>query len=334
MNDRLNLSPRKLRRSILRSVSRSFYVSIRLLPRRLREPVGLGYLLARATDTLADTVEVPAALRKEHLRALASAIQENVPVEPIIQAFAPLQKNEAERTLIESLPQCLESLEQSNAADRGDIRAVLAKITQAQAMDMEHFSETGQPRALGRTADLREYIYLIAGCVGEFWSHLCFRYVANFTDKSENEMLELGKQYGNGLQLVNILRDAHVDLSQGRCYFPGEELQVVGMSPSEILQNPERFEPIYRRWLDEAEGGLKAGMKYVRAINHFRVRGATALPALIGARTIALLRTAGRTALEQRITVPRKEVRAMIATVAITLAGRQTLDEMFRRALR
>jgi hypothetical protein len=46
------------------------------------------------------------------------------------------------------------------------------------------------------------------------------------------------------------------------------------------------------------------------------------------------LRTAGRTALEQRIKVPRKEVRAMIATVAITLAGRQTLDEMFRRALR
>jgi farnesyl-diphosphate farnesyltransferase len=331
--NRQSVSPRKLRRSILRSVSRSFYISIRLLPRRLRDPVGLGYLLARATDTLADTMEVSAALRKETLKALASAIQENGSVEQIIQSFAPLQKNEAERMLIESLPQCLESLEQSNAADRGDIRVVLAKITQAQEMDIDHFSEIEQPRALARTADLREYTYLIAGCVGEFWTHLCFRYVANFTDKLEDEMLELGKQYGNGLQLVNILRDAHVDLSKGRCYFPEEELQAVGLLPSEILQNPERFEPIYRRWLDDAEEGLEAGMKYVRAINHFRVRGATALPALIGARTIALLRAAGRTVLEQKIKVPRKEVRAMIGSVALTLAGRQALDEMFRRAL-
>jgi farnesyl-diphosphate farnesyltransferase len=329
--NRQSVSARELRGSILRSVSRSFYVSIRLLPRRLREPVGLGYLLARAADTLADTTEIPAALRKETLGTLASAIQGKASPDRIVQSFAPLQKNEAERTLIESLPHCLEGLDRLNAADRGDIRVVLAKITQAQAMDIERFSEIGQLRALATTANLRDYTYLIAGCVGEFWTHLCFRYIANFADKSENEMLELGKQYGNGLQLVNILRDAHADLREGRCYFPQEELQAVGLSPSEILLDPKGFEPIYRRWLDEAERGLDSGMKYVRAINHFRVRGATALPALIGARTIALLREAGRTALEQKIKVPRKEVRAMIASVAITLAKRDTLDEMFRR---
>jgi farnesyl-diphosphate farnesyltransferase len=319
---------------VLRDVSRSFYVSIRLLPRRLREPVGLAYLLARATDTLADTREIPATLRKQTLGTLASTIQGNAPPDQVIDvqnSFAPLQKNEAERTLIEILPECLRWLDLLNAADRGDIREVLAKITRGQTLDIDRFGDSTQTNALGTTADLQEYTYLVAGCVGEFWTRLCFRYIDNFARELENEMLELGKQYGNGLQLVNILRDANSDLRSGRCYFPEEELKTIGLSPSEIVQEPERVEPVYRKWLDEAERGLKSGMEYVRKIRHFRVRGATALPALIGIRTLSMLRAAGATALQQKIKVPRKEVRTMIASVAITLAARKQLDEMFRR---
>src|SRR5216117_3031821 len=40
---------------LLRQVSRSFYLSLAILPRPLREPIGLAYLLARAADTVADT---------------------------------------------------------------------------------------------------------------------------------------------------------------------------------------------------------------------------------------------------------------------------------------
>src|SRR5207244_13128783 len=64
-----------LRGSILASVSRSFYLSIRLLPKKLRDPVSLGYLLARASDTIADTTELPIELRTEKLSLLARGIQ-------------------------------------------------------------------------------------------------------------------------------------------------------------------------------------------------------------------------------------------------------------------
>lgn len=313
--------------SILRDVSRSFYVSIRLLPRRLREPVKLAYLLARATDTLADTVNVPAAVRAEALRNLASAIQDSDSEKIVVdlrQSFAPLQTNEAERKLIEALPECFQLLQSMNAADRGNIRELLEKIARGQMLDVER-------PVLATTADLQEYTYLVAGCVGEFWTHLCFRYIDNFAEEPEDRMLELGKQYGSGLQLVNILRDAYVDLPNGRCYFPTEELKGVGLTPGRIV--PERFGPIYSKWLDEAQRGLEAGMEYVRAINHFRVRGATVLPALIGARTLSMLRIAGATALREKIKVPRKEVRGMIGSVVLTLAKRKQLDEMFRRFL-
>jgi farnesyl-diphosphate farnesyltransferase len=242
-----------------------------------------------------------------------------------------LQTNEAERVLIEVLPQCFHLLELMNAADRGSIRELLGHITRGQMLDVERFANASHVAALATPADLREYTYLVAGCVGEFWTHLCFRYVSDFAERAETEMLELGQHYGRGLQLINILRDGHVDLANGRCYFPEEELKAVEMSPRDILQNPQRFEPIYRKWLEEAQRGLEAGMEYVRATNHFRVRAATVLPALIGARTLSILRAAGGDALKQAIKVPRKEVRAMIGTVALTLAKRAHLDELFRR---
>ena len=43
-----------LQAGILRSVSRAFYLSIRVLPADLREPIGLAYLLARIADTIVD----------------------------------------------------------------------------------------------------------------------------------------------------------------------------------------------------------------------------------------------------------------------------------------
>jgi len=60
---------------LLASVSRSFYLSIRLLPRKLRAPIGLAYLLARASDTIADSPDVPVATRLQHLASFARMIR-------------------------------------------------------------------------------------------------------------------------------------------------------------------------------------------------------------------------------------------------------------------
>ena len=296
--------------ALLRSVSRSFYISVRLLPRRLREPVGLAYLLARATDTLADTVDVPAPIRRQQLQVLSGAIQQGEKPGQIAElqsSFAPRQGNEAERNLITLLPECLHQLGQLASEDASDIRVVLARITQAQMLDIERFADPAELRALASAAELEEYAYLIAGCVGEFWTDLGARHVSGFADRSHSEMRELGRRYGVGLQLINILRDTYGDLRAGRCYFPKDELAAVSLAPQDILGRPAVFKSIFDKWLNAAEEGLKAGMQYVEAIGNRRVRAATALPALIGARTIALLRVAGARALQERVKVPRKE---------------------------
>src|SRR5207244_733860 len=98
------------------------------------------------------------------------------------------------------------------------------------------------------------------------------------------------------------------------------------------LSEPERFQPIYRTWLEKAKAGLECGMQYSREIQNRRVRAATVLPALIGARTLALLDEAGAGTLERKLKVPRTEVRAMTLFLAVTFASRKTIDAMFDRA--
>ena len=64
---------RELGGQLLAAVSRSFYLTLKALPKELREPISLAYLLARTADTIADTASVSAEVRLdclEHYRAL------------------------------------------------------------------------------------------------------------------------------------------------------------------------------------------------------------------------------------------------------------------------
>src|SRR6266436_5302713 len=289
------VSPPDLRGSILASVSRSFYLSIRLLPKKLRDPVSLGYLLARASDTIADTTELPIELRTEKLRLLARGIQGETLGDAIVDlsaALAPLQKNKAERALIKSLQPCLDWLEQSDVLDREEVRTVLELINRGQILDLERFRDPKRIVALETSAELDEYTYLVAGSAGEFWTRLCFRHLRKFATRSEDEMLAMG--------------------------------------PSQILREPERFQPIYRKWREKAERGIEAGLQYARAIRNRRVRTATVLPALIGARTLALLRDAAATVLRRHIKVPRREVRAIVASLVLGFGARSHIESLYR----
>jgi farnesyl-diphosphate farnesyltransferase len=337
MSEPSHLPVRALQTTILRSVSRSFYLSIRLLPPQLREPIALAYLLARTTDTVADTSGIPGSVRIETLKILSDGIQGKALREVVIHhvaSFVPLQNKPAEQRLLDSLPDTLRWLEQTDEGNRGDIRAVLGKIAHGQMLDLHRFHDPAEVTALKTTDDLDEYTYLVAGCVGEFWTQLCFRHLRDFASFSHNEMLALGRRYGMGLQLINVLRDSGSDLRTGRCYFPEEELGAAGLTASQILSEQDRFQPIYKRWLDKAEEHLACGMQYSRAIRNGRVRAATVLPALIGARTLALLRRAGASALDKTIKVSRHEVRAMIVSLAVTFGSRAKIDAIFERAKR
>src|SRR5438034_3469826 len=67
--------------SLLKQVSRSFYLTLRFLPGSIRPQIGVAYLLARATDTIADTAIVPLPARLEALEVLRGKIVSSPPPE-------------------------------------------------------------------------------------------------------------------------------------------------------------------------------------------------------------------------------------------------------------
>ena len=331
----MRATTKQLRGVLLRSVSRSFYLSIRFLPAKLRDPIALAYLLARATDTIADTAELEPAERMSHLETLADLIQgqgdRNVARTLIVVVFAPLQKNTAERTLIEQLPNCLQWLDLMATEDRADIREVLAKINEGQILDVEQFGSSATVTALKTAADLDRYTYLVAGCVGEFWTAICSRHLPEFSKQSGQYMKTLAVEYGKGLQLINVLRDIGADLQAGRCYLPADELHSLGITPADLRQKAALAQPVFEQWRQRAETGISAGVDYACAIQPWRVRLATVLPALIGARTLALLRDAGSEAIAQRVKVPRAEVHRILFACTTRLASPGAIQQLFAR---
>jgi farnesyl-diphosphate farnesyltransferase len=59
---------------LLKATSRSFYLTLRVLPAAVRPQIGLAYLLARTTDTIADTELVPLEQRLDALKRLRERI--------------------------------------------------------------------------------------------------------------------------------------------------------------------------------------------------------------------------------------------------------------------
>ena len=292
---------------LLASVSRSFYLTMKALPRRIRGPIGLGYLLARAADTIADSVEAPVDVRLRQLESLRIMIETGANRERLNLLKKEIQpRNDSERELIERMDEALDWLKQMSALDRTDIVQVLQKITRGQELDLLRFGNGYGVVALQTSAELDEYTYLVAGCVGEFWTNLCYRHLKYFTKLNKTDLSMLGVNFGKGLQLVNILRDLPADLKAGRCYLPLAEF---GLDLDGVNQMPLLGRAIFESWLTQAETHLDSAYRYIRALSNWRLRYACILPWVLGVQTLILLREKPPLENPGRIKVSRNEVR-------------------------
>ncbi len=308
---------------LLTSVSRSFSLTIRLLPEPLREPITLGYLIARAQDTVADTPALPAGSRLEHLRALLDMVKYGPDPEilrPLGRDLISKQEHDGERDLLEQLDRCLAWLEAQPADDRWELRRTLARIGRAQELDLLRFGDAAPdaPKSLATAAELDEYTYLIAGCVGELWTQLCQRHLeAGWSKLGEDEMLALGKRFGQGLQTVNILRDLPEDLANGRCYIPAALLAQHGLEPADLRKEPARARPLLDALRHQAVEHLDAAWDYVQALTPRKLRYACALPVLIGLETLGLLAKTSPLESSERLKVSRGSIANLMTSAKV-----------------
>jgi len=282
--------------AILSRVGRSFALSLAVPPRSLRQPLAVAYLLARAADSIADTRLLPAAARLGALdRFLAAVAGEPGAAAALAGAATGGDQHPAEQALLARLPECLALLAAQPAEDRGRIARLLATLVCGMRADLRRFPGD-RLAALPTRADLETYTYFAAGCVGEFWTEMIMAHRPALRGWGAGRMRELGRRFGQGLQLTNVLRDLPQDLRLGRCYLPAEDLARLRLTPGDLLApgGIERLRPLLLSLLGEAAALHAEGWTYLRALPHseVRLRLACAWPLLIGLRTLERIRWA------------------------------------------
>jgi len=328
---------------LLRRVSRSFYVTLRVLPRAIRPQLSIAYLLARATDTVADTDAIAVDKRQQALSDLRRSIQaictRQKPCVPDLELFLQTDRSEfsakedAERALLENIEPLFCALFKFSEADREKIRTVLETITCGQQEDIRRFGMASEGlNALATDEELDIYTYEVAGCVGEFWTQLCLAHVFQRAVPDEKRLMSDAVRFGKGLQLVNILRDIPEDLRQGRCYIPEQSLSKFGLTPGDLSNQDAmpRFQPLYDGYLDLAEEHLRAGWRYVTSLPFrcVRIRLACAWPVLIGVETLRRLRR-GNILGDPRVKITRREIRRIIVKSVFLYPFGKTWNRLF-----
>ncbi|KIG10640.1 phytoene/squalene synthase family protein [Caballeronia concitans] len=295
----MNSSPRAfLLGPLLKSVSRSFYLTLRILPPAMRDPIGLAYLLARAADTIADTSLIPPGRRLNLLLALRAQVNgepDDGALGRIAGEVAGQQAQPDERVLLESLGPALSILSELSAADRAAVREIVTTLSTGMEFDLRTFPDetSGDIAALARFDELDRYTYLVAGCVGEFWTKMTYAHMPGTLAAAPDAMLALGVRFGQALQMTNVLRDCARDLRIGRCYLPADMLARHGLAPRDLLaaDASSRARPVLAELLRATLPLFQDALDYTLAIpsGAVRLRLACLWPIMIGLDTLVLL---------------------------------------------
>jgi farnesyl-diphosphate farnesyltransferase len=300
-----------------------------VLPSDVRDQVGLSYLFARAVDTIADTDLIDRSQRLLYLKQFrhqfaADAIHWEE-VRSIQTALLPHQTQSSERILLTRLEDCFLLYQECTAEDRELIRHLMATLPNGMEMDLMKFpGDSAATLTAFQTMDeMGQYIYYVAGCVGEFWTQMMCAHKPSLSHWNVAYMSAIGIRFGKGLQLTNILKDLPRDLRRGRCYVPIALLKESGLDPADLLkkENVTRYRPALSKLLKIAVEHLDQGWAYTMSIPRWetRLRLSCMWPILLAGETLK------RVALSPdvldptvNIKVPRSRVYQVMALTSLT----------------
>lgn len=300
-----------------------------MLPADVRDQVGLSYLFARAADTIADTDLIDRNQRLLYLKqfrhqfAVDSVHWEEI--RSIQTALLPHQTHSSERILLTRLEDCFRLYQECTADDRKRIRELMATLPNGMEMDLTKFpgDSAAKLTALQTMDEMDQYIYYVAGCVGEFWTKMMCAHKPSLSHWDVVHMSKVGIRFGKGLQLTNILKDLPRDLQRGRCYVPLTLLKETGLAPADLLDkgNVERYRPLLSKLLKLAVDHLDQGWAYTMQIPRWetRLRLSCMWPILLAGETLK------RVAISPdvldpavNIKVPRSRVYQIMALTIVT----------------
>jgi farnesyl-diphosphate farnesyltransferase len=284
---------------ILKNVSRSFYLSLRVLPGSVRKQVSLAYLFCRAADTIADTPIFPHCRRLQILQAFRKQFLLDTPsfddLDQLRAALLPQRTRQEECRLLYHLPDCFHVLGGLAAVDQQLIRELVLTLTHGMEMDLKYFpgGTASSVQAFPDLATLDLYTYYVAGVVGEFWTKIHRAHMQTWQPQEFQTLCALGARFGQGLQMTNILKDLGKDVSIGRCYLPREQLEHLEITMEELTQPStlQRLQPLIAQLTWHTLEHLDQACQYVLQLPRkaWRLRLSCMWPLLFAVQTLEVM---------------------------------------------
>ena len=238
-------------RSLLGRTSRTFDLSIPLLSEPHADHLTLAYLLYRLADTLEDAEGKP---RRERLAALAQFRGVLKILDPVAairvtttwRRWKP-SKHAGYVELIDAFPAMIDAVLDLNRSTRRIIVTHLQRTVSGMEFFVGQSEDDGSFRLRSRDS-LQKYCYVVAGIVGEMITELFISGHSHLQAVAKT-LRQHAAAFGEGLQLVNILKDAQQDARWGRRYLPSCSTR------SEIIHLAQQDLVKADRWIAALETG-------------------------------------------------------------------------------
>ncbi len=319
---------------ILPGVSRTFALTIPVLPEGLATVVTNAYLLCRLADTIEDDIGLDNDQKSIFHKRFVAIVEGTEEAEPFAAALAPLLSERVlpdERDLVENAAAVIRITHGFDAAQRD----ALTRCVRVMCRGMPEFQRNKSLKGLADLDEMSTYCYYVAGVVGEMLTELFCRHCAEIEPQRER-LMHLAVSFGQGLQMTNILKDVWDDRHAGACWLP----RAVFPDKSFSLERLEELHltPAFRSGLDTligvAHAHLRNALEYTCMIPK---REAGIRKFCLWALGLAVLtlrkihRNPGYRA-GNEVKVSRRTVKATIFTTNLTLMSNRALRLVFERA--
>jgi farnesyl-diphosphate farnesyltransferase len=321
---------------MLPKVSRTFAPTIQKLPRALVLQLTVAYLLCRIADTIEDSEILTIKQKQNLLEQYADIlVRENAANE--LKAFmshiSALPQEGADEELLHNVPLILAVYNTFPKKVRSGISTWVAEMVSGMRKYVQSKYSSSQ-NFLKTLDELDDYIYYVAGTVGNLVTTLFSLYSHHITSNIAQQLKKHAESFGKGLQMVNIIRDMPNDWKGNRSYMPNELLKKYDLTRQTIFdrQNIQRSKKMIEELIEMALSYLDASLQYIVAIPKAErnMRLSCMLPVFWALQTLRSIKKNINTFLEkEKIKISRTIIREELCLAYVTVFSNRLIQRRF-----
>lgn len=330
-----NADPLTYQSEALPGVSRTFALTIPQLPESLRHAVGNNYLLCRIADTIEDEPTLSVEEKGIYLDRFVGVVEGRSSARSFAQDLHPRLSEgtiEAERNLVANA----DTVVGITHGLRPGQRVAIERCIRIMAPGMAEFQSELTVRGLRDMRHLDRYCYHVAGVVGETITELLCDYSPVIRGR-QDQLLSLSRSFGQGLQMVNILKDFWEDRERGACWLPRDVFADAGVDLSSVRagQTGARFVVALCRLIEVAVRHLSSAYRYTMLIpaREAGIRRFLLWALGMAVQTLRRIRENPTFSGGDQVKITRNEVRAIVVATSALVRSDRALRWLFESAI-